>query len=144
MTPRETWIELLRQHAELRQMLEQTRVIARRVREGESLRGELKASASLLSDALSAHNTREEELLRGMICTVEADGSARTEIMNEQHFEEHSVLHAALLDVQLDPDDYWVAKTLTDALDHLLDHMGHEEKSFVSSDVSQDDDTKPG
>jgi iron-sulfur cluster repair protein YtfE (RIC family) len=144
MTSRETWVELLRQHAELRQLLEQTRLVARRLREGESLRGELKASASLLGEALSAHNNREEELLRAMIGRVEAEGAARTELMNEQHFEEHTALRAALLDVQLDPDDHWVAKTMMDALDQLLDHMGHEEKSFVTSDVSQDDDTKPG
>ena len=144
MTPSQVRSELLRQHADLRQLMEAAREIARRVREGESLRRQLQASTLRLADALNAHNRREEELLPALT----ADGGwapADPEGVNQRHFEEHKTLHGALVEVSTEPNAGWVAGHLVLALDTLLEHMANEERTFLHHSLLHDDepDTDP-
>jgi hypothetical protein len=144
MVPKEILVELQKQHAQLREMIAAARHIAGRVRAGESLRQELKASALRVKNELDVHNNREEELLRWMVTPPRKPGAPPVDIMNQQHFEEHRALRDAIFDVNLDPDDRWAAKTLMDALDRVVDHMAREETSFGWSDTWGEEETLPG
>jgi hypothetical protein len=144
MVPNQLLIERQTQHARLRALIAAVRRIAERVRAGESLRQELKASALHVKNELDIHNNREEELLRWMASPSGKPRAPRAESMNQQHFEEHRALRDALFDVNLDPDDRWAANTLMDALDRVVDHMAREEESFDWSDTSGDEETLPG
>jgi len=144
MTPKEIRIELLRQHAELRHMIEAARRIAGRLRAGESLRQELKASANRLDNELDEHNRCEEQWLREVFPAAGTSTDHHAEIMTKRHFEEHRTLHKALLDVNLEPDDAWAARNFMDALDCVVDHMTREESTFADLDAWTDEDTQPG
>jgi hypothetical protein len=106
--------------------------------------GELKAVVLRLTDAVQAHNNREEELLRAESSSGASPRAGHPELMTKQHFEEHKALHSTLLDVQLNPDDVRVAKMMLHALDRVIDHMAVEEQSFAFRDPSHEEDTKPG
>jgi hypothetical protein len=144
MTSYEVRIELLRQHADLRHMIGATREIAGRAQEGESLRQQLQASVLRLAAALGTHNQREEELLRS-VTTSDGWPRSATESLNQRHFEEHKALHAALVEVTVDPNVRWVARHLGEALDTIVEHMAHEESTFLNQGVLSDDerDTDP-
>jgi iron-sulfur cluster repair protein YtfE (RIC family) len=144
MIPKTIRNELLREHAHLREMIADTRRIALRVRADDPLREELKASALRVLNDLSAHNNREEELLRAVVAAARGSGAPRTEVMNRQHFEEHRAIHAALVAIHLDRNGPGAAKSLLDALNRVVDHMAHEEEIFGSSDEWRDEDTLPG
>ena len=144
MTPRQTRIELLRQHAEISQLIAEARRVSVRVQAGELLRRDLKAVVLHLTDAVQAHNHREEDLLRAESLSGASPRAEHPELMTKQHFEEHKALHSALLDVQLNPDDVHVAKAMLQALDSVIDHMASEEQSFAFRDASYEEDTKPG
>jgi hypothetical protein len=125
-------------------MIDAARVIACGAHEGESLRRQLQARVLRLADALSAHNQSEEELLRA----VTTDGGwarADPESMNQRHFEWHKALHAALVEVSVDPNVQRVAGHLVAALDTILQHMNHEERTLLDRGLLRDDeaDTDP-
>jgi hypothetical protein len=143
MTPSHMGSELSRQHAELRQMIEAAREVARRAPEEESLRRKLQADTLQLAEALSAHNQYEEELLRAV--TVSGWARADPESMNQHHFEEHKALHAALVEVSVDPNVKWVAGHLAVALDRIVEHMAQEESTFLDQGFLPNDepDTEP-
>jgi hypothetical protein len=140
MIPKSIRVELLKQHAELRTLMAVAHDLAKRVRQGEPLRRELKESAFRVMDTLRTHNDREERLLREIACVTRRLRSPRIEIMNEVHFEEHKALHVALLDINLDADNYWAAKNLADALDRLESHMALEEREFDGSGTWKDEE----
>jgi hypothetical protein len=71
-------------------------------------------------------------------------GAPHGDVMNQRDFEEHRALRDALLDVNLDPDDCWAAKTLMDAFDRVVDHMAREEESFGCSEARGEEETEPG
>jgi hypothetical protein len=127
-------IQLLTQHAELRALIEQARAAIGQASMCEPERGEvLAASVGRLASALRAHNACEEQLLKGILATVDAWGPARAEIMDERHTAEHKELHAELVDASLDRE------RVRRLLDRLLDHMAYEEKSFLNEDVLRED-----
>src|SRR5579864_9125653 len=145
MTPNEIRTILLGEHAELRPLIDLVRQIALRLGAGEPLRGELRASALRLSDALSTHNASEENLLRG---ATNVGGIPivleNSETMSAQHFGEHKALHVALVEVNLDPSDRLVAKGVIAALDRVLDHMAREEEELAEAFDEEEEDTEPG
>ncbi len=127
-------IQLLTQHAELRALIERVRAAV-----GQGSMNEPEGDTALvawvgrLARALQAHNACEEELLKGILATVDAWGPARAEIMDERHTAEHKELHAELVDASLDRE------RVRQLLDRLLTHMAYEEKSFLNEDVLRED-----
>ena len=131
--------ELLEQHAKLRVMVEAARRSVGHADESEAGRDELRACMDHLSLGLRAHNGREEELLRGILLTVDAWGPVRAEIMGERHLAEHAELSAILVDAKATSDTAIADGGLVLALDRLLEHMSREEKAFLGEDVLRDD-----
>jgi hypothetical protein len=86
-----------------------------------------------LAQALQAHNLCEERLLKGILATVDAWGPARAAIMDERHAAEHHELHTALVHAPFD------AHRVPELLDRLLEHIEHEERSYLGEDVLRDD-----
>lgn len=126
--------QLLTQHAELRALIEQARAaIGHSSMSGPEGDNALAASVGRLASALRVHNAREEQLLKGILATVDAWGPARAEIMDERHTAEHKELHAEFVDASLDRE------RVRQLLDRLLDHMAYEEKSFLNEDVLRED-----
>jgi hypothetical protein len=78
--------ELTVQHTNLRQMIEEVRGLAQ---DSKPTGGELRARVDELGEMLREHNRREEELLRGILATIDAWGPIREEIMREHHVTEH-------------------------------------------------------
>jgi len=127
-------IQLLSQHAELRALIRQARAALGLAPKCESEGGDsLEGGVGRLASALQAHNACEEQLLKGLLATVDAWGPARAEIMNERHAAEHKELHDELLGASFDPER--VARLL----DRLLEHMAYEEQAFLNEDVLRED-----
>jgi hypothetical protein len=133
--------ELTGQHASLRLIIEDARMAAGRAyaQRNESTRDELRARVFELTNRLLEHNEREEQLLAGILATIDAWGSVRREIMSEQHVAEHRELTARLLVPEGESDAALARENLSTALDCILEHMAHEERMFLNDAVLQDD-----
>ena len=134
MKPSEIRRELLQQHAQIRVMSEVAQTVARR----GSGPDELRACVVRLADAMRSHNEREEALLRDLIPSVDAWGTARAAIMTDEHVLEHARLDAALRGIPSASRPLAAAGVI--ALSHLLrEHMDREENAFLCEDVLRDD-----
>jgi len=138
MTPSEIRAELLGQHARLRSLIDETRAIAERARQGEAVGDALRDGVARLATAMRDHNAREEELLGGILPTVDAWGPARAEIMDETHRREHDELYEVLLGIRTAPREL-AGAGVTALFDRLLEHMAREEKTLLGEDVLKDD-----
>jgi Hemerythrin HHE cation binding domain len=139
MHPNEMRTELLSQHANLRETIEQVRRGAGCVQGNDQMRAELRIRVGRLSKSLHEHNRREEELLRGFLATVDVWGPVREQVMNEEHLAEHVELCSAFVDATV-VSDWWIPEgTLIDVLDRVLEHMAREERLFLSRDLLGDD-----
>lgn len=132
-------IELLQQHADLRAKMQLTREAADRCARGEPAHDRLNECIAKLADALQKHNAREDELLRGIMPTVDAWGPVRAEIMNEAHVREHVEVHRALVEAGTQPDPRAAAATAERLIEQVTRHMDHEEEDFLGPDVLRDD-----
>ena len=138
MRPSEIRAELLAQHDQIRTMMDDVRHVAVRARRGEPVGEALQAGVARLAQVIAQHNAREEELLRGIIPTVDAWGPARAEIMDETHAREHEVLQEAILGIPRTPREF--AGAGVEALfERVLEHMAREEKTLLAEDVLRDD-----
>ena len=137
MKPSEIRRELLRQHAEIRVIMDVTLTITNGVRAGTG-RGDVHASLIRLADAFSTHNSREEALLRELIPSVDAWGPVRAEIMIEEHVQEHARIRAALLGIPFMPIEFAVAGIVA-LIELIRQHMDREEATFLGDDVLHDD-----
>ena len=138
MKPSEIRGELLKQHSQIRIMLEVTVTIAEGTRVDAPGRGDLQQCLVRLADAIRTHNLREEALLRDIIPSVDAWGPARAEIMIEEHIREHDWLYAALLGVPCTPAEF-AAAGVAALVDLIREHMDREEATFLGEDVLRDD-----
>jgi hypothetical protein len=129
--------ELLEQHASLRQMIEETRVVAESARDGAPLRDDLRARITRLADAVRRHNLHEEELLREITPGVDAWAATRSAIMFKEHIHEHEALYAALIGLPYTVDEFAGAGVGT-LLDLLLQHMDREEEAFLRQEILRD------
>jgi hypothetical protein len=138
MNPSEIRSELLDQHGQIRALMDEIRRLAPDAAVAGVSGGELERQLQGLAFAVARHNVREEELLRGILATVDAWGPARVEIMDESHEREHQALHDALLNLPKMPGP--LAPSSLDALFHrVLEHMKREERTLLSEDVLKDD-----
>lgn len=131
--------ELLKQHRGLRALLHRTKKAAVRCKQGESTAaGELRQAITQLAGALRLHNQCEEEMLGGIIPTLDAWGPARAEAMSESHVREHFAVHAALVDAGRMMNPQAVAAAALRLIDQLKHHMAREEEDFLRADLLQD------
>jgi len=132
--------ELLGQHIALRSRLAQACQAAERWNRGEAPRADARACLIQFLDELRKHNLREEELLRDVLPGVDPWGSARAELMSEEHVREHEELYRASSDAT-SPSDASVALGMINELrESVLDHMAREEKGFLGEDSLRDDE----
>jgi hypothetical protein len=142
MKPSEIRAELLAQHHELRRIIAATRTKAKEARAGRTAIPELQASLTELSEAMSAHNLREEGLLRDVIVSVDAWGPARAAIMSEEHIHEHARLRDALGAIRSTPTEI-AGIGVVALIDWILEHMDREESVLLAEDVLRDDEVVP-
>lgn len=132
--------ELLQQHEGLRQAMRVVRDLAHRSERGEpAMHAELNRSIAKLSDALQHHNAREDELLRGVIPTIDAWGPARAEAMSDAHVREHVEMYRALGETGAATDPRVAASAALRLLERIAAHMEREEREFLGEDVLNDD-----
>jgi hypothetical protein len=128
--------ELLAQHEELRRLIDLLRILAGRIQLGDPLDLAMQEGLTRLGVALAAHNSREEELLRDLIPTVDAWGPVRAAFMDEAHCSEHDALEETLLALSKGPIRFL---DLIALFERLLEHMAEEEITVLGGDVLRDD-----
>jgi hypothetical protein len=142
MTPSQILSLLLADHSSLREMVRETRRVADLARQGAPVTDDLLESLSAMAASLRAHSAREEELLHGLLRSVDAWGPARAEIMDEEHVEQHSALHGAIVRIPNTPGEF-AGAGVAELLDQLLEHMEREERAFLNPQVLRDDEPLP-
>jgi hypothetical protein len=130
--------ELMAQHTHLRDVIEDVRGGLLREAGREPLGAELRARMDELAGGLRKHNLREEELLRGVLATIDAWGLVREDIMSAQHVVEHEEL-AAALEATAMTETAVDSETVHASLDRLLQHMAREETMFLNEALLRDD-----
>ena len=123
-------------------MIATTRAIAEAARAGAPVGVDLRASLTHMGDALRVHNLQEEALLGGLIVSVDAWGSARAEIMSDEHVREHARIQGALRGISHTPVEF-AGGGICALLDAMIEHMDREETAFLGEDVLRDDITVP-
>ncbi len=138
MKPSEIRGELLREHAQIRTMLDVTLTFVEVLHVDAPGCDDLREHLVRLTDAIRTHNLREEALLRDLIPSVDAWGPARVTIMMEEHIQEHEQLYAALLGIPCTPAEF-AAAGVAALVDLIGEHMDREEAAFLGEDVLRDD-----
>jgi hemerythrin len=136
MSPTDVRAELLRQHAELRDMIATVQRVAERASKGTASREELLADVTRLADALGRHNRFEEEWLRTIEPKVDGPTRADMDVLLEAHAREHEELHAAVVGIPQNPVKFSgvdVAVLLKD----VLQHMDDEEASQYAAEMGR-------
>lgn len=143
MKPSDIRTELLLQHETLRDRIRVARAVAERCVAGEEARDELLALLTRLTDAVRAHNAREEELMSRVFPELDGWGPIRHEVMNEEHILEHEKLVNALIATNGHSSGATVARVALSLFDEMAAHMAREEKVFLGADVLSDDEPPP-
>jgi len=138
MKPSEIREDLLREHAQIRVMMEVTLTLAEVSHVDAPYGDSLQEHLVRLTDAMRAHNLHEEALLRDLIPAVDAWGTARAAIMFEAHTQEHERLYAALVGIPCTPAEFATAGVAA-LVDLICEHMDREEAAFLGEDVLRDD-----
>ncbi|MEZ4390663.1 MAG: hemerythrin domain-containing protein [Polyangiales bacterium] len=92
-----------------------------------------------LQSALDHHNRREEQLLEGLLPSLDAWGDARAAWMDLRHREEHAESVAAIRVALGVEDPAARAATVRALLAEISAHVAREEVEFLSPDVLTDD-----
>lgn len=127
MTPAEARTTVLRQHSELRSLLDTAVTVARRHLGGTAGHAELEAIVLQVRNAFSEHNLFETALLRPFLREVDRWGEERIRRMIEEHVEEHRVMEAFLARPATE-----LAADLADFVEDMEAHMQAEERTFLS------------
>jgi hypothetical protein len=134
--------EVLRQHAQLRTMIQDLRRVAEQASNGAPLQEELRAGLVGLAGAVLQHNILEEKWLGDPASDADGSSPARTNALSEEHADEHEELYAALVGIGHTPIEF-AGAGVTVLLDGILEHMAREEKAFPSDDVVRADQPDP-
>jgi hypothetical protein len=136
-------IALLDEHAVLRSILCDAIVAAERCRRGVPAREELLAVLRRLSTAFAEHNAHEEELLREIVPKLDAWGSARTEVMLEEHVQEHAEMRAAVQAAETTADMGETVLAVGRLTMQMREHIANEELTFLSEELLNDNAVPP-
>jgi len=123
--------ELLRQHAQLRVMMDHCEQLADEIDAGRGDVSALLREVARLRVAFDAHNKFEEQLLRPVLREIDAFGEVRIERMFTNHVDEHRSMRLTLHEGP--------TNELRGAIDTLRVHLESEERYFLSSRVLRDD-----
>ena len=143
MNPSDIRAELLRQHDDLRARIRILRAVTERCLAGENAHDELRRLLTGLTDAVRAHNAREELLMSKVFPELDAWGPVRREVMNEEHILEHEKLVGALVDTYAETEGRAAARGVVGLFDEMLGHMEREEKVFLTPEVLTDEEVPP-
>lgn len=130
-TPSKLLTELIRQHDELRKIMDHCEELADALDAGKGDVTALTREIAKLRVTFDAHNHFEEQLLRPVLRELDAFGSVRIERMFSEHVNEHRSMKLQLGDA--------TTNALRSALDSLRVHLDAEERYFLSSKVLRDD-----
>jgi iron-sulfur cluster repair protein YtfE (RIC family) len=125
---------LLTQHELLHGRLADCSALARRLRDGEPVLGELEATLTDLRGAFAEHNALESSLIEPLLRGSPRWGKVLVDRMLEEHVAEHAAFWSLLAGTT---DD--VASRMDDLVDELDAHMAAEERTFLSPQVLRDD-----
>lgn len=123
--------ELLRQHQQIRTMMDRCHELMDVVAVDPSRAEELVTAVARLRWAVTSHNRVEEQLLEPVLRETDSFGEQRVEQMAHAHRDEHSQIGHRL--------DTPTLASLRQTLAMLASHLEHEEKTFLSSRVLRDD-----
>ena len=127
---------LLKQHADIRALLDETRAASSQVPiDQERLTGALGRLVTLVQ----THNAAEEEALRKILPTIDAWGPVRNEVMLHEHLTEHTELYLMLLEASKANLPAGLPATLAELLDKFAKHMAYEEKTFLGPETLDED-----
>lgn len=139
MKPSDVLHELLGQHAQLRALLADVELYAKRCASGEGEAQTLKGCLASLLDSVRAHNRDEERLVGEALAQLDGWAERGARFMSEEHAREHADLHDAL-QRSWDEGDATRAGAIALALIERIDaHMRAEERIFLRSEVLRDD-----
>jgi hypothetical protein len=130
--------QLLVQHDLIRAHLAECMSLARRMRTGEALAGQLDAALSRLRLAFSEHNRAETELMHRLLLHDTPGRATRGTLLVERMLEEHVAEHIALGEL-LEGASPMVAATMDDLAYELDAHMAAEERTFLSPVIVRGD-----
>jgi hemerythrin len=125
---------LLKQHADIRAQIEETREAAA----GKDAVRQ-RACLARLVDTMQRHNVAEESVLRAILPTLDAWGPVRQKTMLDEHLAEHTELFATLVEASCAPDPTAASGVIVKLLDRMLVHMAHEEKEFLGAELLTDE-----
>lgn len=131
-------ITLLAQHELLRRHIAKVRQLVESWGKKERSRAELEQGLHDLADELTSHNKCEESLLGDIIPTIDAWGPIRAEAMLDAHAAEHRELARQLVVASQEDDTRVGAMRISTMLGALIEHMDHEERTFLSEGVLTD------
>jgi len=131
-------IMLLAQHENIRRRIEKIRKLVELWRKRERTRDDLEESLRNLADEVTSHNRCEEDLLGEIIPTIDAWGPLRAEAMLDAHIAEHRELGRELVAAAAETDAETGATRISAMLKGLLEHMDHEERTFLSENLLTD------
>jgi len=131
--------ELLRQHAELRELAKVVARVSERARGDVRRLPELRLLLQSLYDELRVHNEYEEEQLSAILPKIDAWGPVRDDLMGLHHGEEHAWILHGIEAAASEPRPAMIAESVADVLRELHAHMEREERELLSPDVLRDD-----
>jgi hemerythrin len=139
MKPSEIRDELIAQHRGLRARIDAARLASLRWTSGEASESHVRDALAELADALRAHHLREESTLRELIRSIDAPGTEREEIMDDEHVREHREMFDTLSRVGNTQAPADAGRELESFCSQMLAHMTWEEKAFLNRSVLRDD-----
>jgi iron-sulfur cluster repair protein YtfE (RIC family) len=131
--------KLLAQHERIRQDVAACRVLAERLRTGESVQAEFDLALGQLRADFDAHNRTETGLLLPLLLRASQGHDTRGTLLAERMLEEHAAEHAAFWE-RLDGPRLQIAANLNELIEELDAHMAAEERTFLSPLILRDDE----
>lgn len=119
--------ELLRQHDELRGLMDTCERLADALDEGRPVHTELATGVARLRHAFERHNRYEERLLRPVLLEEDPGADAKIERMVRDHVDEHGAVNARLAGA--------ASAELRGSIAMLRAHLAAEETYFQRSRV---------
>ena len=132
MKPASLFDELMKQHGELRAMMERCEELATALDAGAPDPAPLAREVERLRVAFAAHNAFEERLLRPMLYAHDAFATARIDQMIDDHVAEHRAMHAQL-------NEGTPTAALRDVIETLRAHLDAEDRYVLTSGALRDD-----
>ena len=134
MTAESIRLQLLDQHARLRQRVEDCARLARLCNAGEPVGRELDQALERLREDFSAHNATETRVISELLRGPAAWSSLMIDRMLEEHVAEHAAFWELMSGTRVE-----AAARIDDLADELEAHMAAEERTFLAPVTLRDD-----